>query len=203
MGLGGDPATAHGGTERARHRSRSTTAGTADDAPSSRRRRRPIDLEGYTNVHLQYYRWLGVEDGAYDQATITANGTPVWRTSRARAADDPRSTCTSTKSGGSTMSISRRGRTTGQAAHARVSLASTRGARLRRLEPRRRLHRRVARLRPATCGNGAVDPGETCDDGNTTDGDGCSATCQTEVAPIHVDAAAAIRGRLEARARSR
>lgn len=30
----------------------------------------------------------------------------------------------------------------------------------------------------ATCGNGTVDPGETCDDGNDDDGDCCSATCQ-------------------------
>ena len=30
------------------------------------------------------------------------------------------------------------------------------------------------------CGNGAVGSGETCDDGNTTDGDGCSAACQLE-----------------------
>ncbi len=30
------------------------------------------------------------------------------------------------------------------------------------------------------CGNTVVETGETCDDGNTTAGDGCSATCQTE-----------------------
>jgi cysteine-rich repeat protein len=34
------------------------------------------------------------------------------------------------------------------------------------------------------CGDGHVDQGETCDDGNTVGGDGCSATCQTE-APMH------------------
>ncbi len=33
------------------------------------------------------------------------------------------------------------------------------------------------------CGNSAVEPPETCDDGNTTPGDGCSATCQTELVP--------------------
>jgi cysteine-rich repeat protein len=32
----------------------------------------------------------------------------------------------------------------------------------------------------ATCGNGAVDQGEQCDDGNTAAGDGCSASCQME-----------------------
>jgi fibro-slime domain-containing protein len=30
------------------------------------------------------------------------------------------------------------------------------------------------------CGNGKVEAGETCDDGNTVSGDGCSSTCQIE-----------------------
>ena len=33
------------------------------------------------------------------------------------------------------------------------------------------------------CGNGIVEEGEQCDDGNTVNGDGCSSTCQTEVPP--------------------
>ena len=33
---------------------------------------------------------------------------------------------------------------------------------------------------PPVCGDGVVDPGETCDDGNTLSCDGCSSTCQTE-----------------------
>lgn len=33
---------------------------------------------------------------------------------------------------------------------------------------------------PAQCGNSVVEPGEQCDDGNTTNGDGCSSTCQRE-----------------------
>ncbi|MFQ5666965.1 MAG: PQQ-dependent sugar dehydrogenase [Candidatus Binatia bacterium] len=32
----------------------------------------------------------------------------------------------------------------------------------------------------ATCGNGSLEPGEQCDDGNVTNADGCSATCQLE-----------------------
>ena len=32
----------------------------------------------------------------------------------------------------------------------------------------------------ATCGDGVLEPGEQCDDGNTMDGDGCSATCLIE-----------------------
>ncbi|MDO8630242.1 MAG: DUF4215 domain-containing protein, partial [Phycisphaerales bacterium] len=34
-----------------------------------------------------------------------------------------------------------------------------------------------------SCGNGTVETGEQCDDGNTVSGDGCSATCQTEEPP--------------------
>lgn len=33
------------------------------------------------------------------------------------------------------------------------------------------------------CGNGTTETGEACDDGNLTDGDGCSAICQIEVLP--------------------
>jgi cysteine-rich repeat protein len=28
-----------------------------------------------------------------------------------------------------------------------------------------------------TCGDGMIDPGEICDDGNTNNGDGCNPTC--------------------------
>jgi cysteine-rich repeat protein len=31
------------------------------------------------------------------------------------------------------------------------------------------------------CGNGVLQTGEQCDDGNTVDGDGCSSTCQLEI----------------------
>ncbi len=34
----------------------------------------------------------------------------------------------------------------------------------------------------AVCGNGVVESGEECDDGNTMDGDGCDATCHVEAA---------------------
>jgi cysteine-rich repeat protein len=38
------------------------------------------------------------------------------------------------------------------------------------------------------CGNGIIEAGETCDDGNTTAGDGCSPTCGCELTqPVTVD----------------
>ena len=33
---------------------------------------------------------------------------------------------------------------------------------------------------PASCGNGVVDSGEECDDGNAAGGDGCTAACKSE-----------------------
>jgi cysteine-rich repeat protein len=40
----------------------------------------------------------------------------------------------------------------------------------------------IATYRAARCGNGAIEPGEQCDDGNTTNGDCCSAACLFEAA---------------------
>ncbi len=37
------------------------------------------------------------------------------------------------------------------------------------------------RIAPIVCGDGVIAAGEGCDDDNTTDGDGCSHTCQTEL----------------------
>jgi len=42
---------------------------------------------------------------------------------------------------------------------------------------------------PATCGDGALDPDEECDDGATLDGDECSALCQLEFRRIFVTSA--------------
>ena len=37
-----------------------------------------IDVGRYSDVRLQYRRWLGVEDSHFDQAQILANGTRAW-----------------------------------------------------------------------------------------------------------------------------
>jgi hypothetical protein len=38
-----------------------------------------VDVTGYDDVRLQYRRWLEVEDGHFDHATIYANGQPAWQ----------------------------------------------------------------------------------------------------------------------------
>ncbi len=42
-------------------------------------------------------------------------------------------------------------------------------------------------LAPSTCGNGVLELPEECDDANTSDGDGCSATCALEPMPNGID----------------
>lgn len=37
---------------------------------------------------------------------------------------------------------------------------------------------------PPVCGNGKLETGEECDDGNNVNGDGCNASCQTEVSTV-------------------
>jgi cysteine-rich repeat protein len=40
----------------------------------------------------------------------------------------------------------------------------------------------------AYCGNGAIDPGEECDDGNTAAGDGCASLCERELRVVSLGA---------------
>lgn len=45
------------------------------------------------------------------------------------------------------------------------------------------------------CGDGIVDPSEGCDDGNTVSGDGCSATCESEIDVSGLDTSWSYEGR--------
>ncbi len=38
----------------------------------------PIEVTDHLGVRLQFERWLTVEDGMYDQASVEINGTPIW-----------------------------------------------------------------------------------------------------------------------------
>jgi cysteine-rich repeat protein len=135
----------------------------------------PIALAGNTNVHLQYYRWLGVEDGYYDQATITANGAPVW--ANYASATPPLLS--------ELNLIDREWRfqdidLSKQAASGQLTLAfgliSDAGVEASGWN----LDRVCLVAAGPSCGNGVVEPGELCDDGNLASGDGCSAMCQDE-----------------------
>jgi cysteine-rich repeat protein len=42
----------------------------------------------------------------------------------------------------------------------------------------------LSRVTQPVCGNGVLEEGEACDDGNNVDGDGCSADCMIEKKPV-------------------
>jgi cysteine-rich repeat protein len=139
-----------------------------------------IDLQGKTGVRLQMQRWLGVEDGFYDDARIVINGTEVWK--------NLASTTEPQQNG--VNHIDREWRfadfelaqfeASGKV-KLRFELQSDEGLQFGgwTLDD-------ICVVVPAqgpgdpNCGNGAVDPNEACDDGNVTDGDGCSAVCEHE-----------------------
>ncbi|HUQ05372.1 MAG TPA: M36 family metallopeptidase [Kofleriaceae bacterium] len=135
-----------------------------------------IDVTGRFGVRLQYRRWLNVEDGFYDDATILADDQQVW----ANFAGQDESASTHHKD--------REWRLHDvdletQAADGSVQVKFT-------LESDGGLEMGgwtiddfciMARGAPGgTCGDGTMGGDETCDDGNLVDGDGCSATCVDE-----------------------
>jgi MYXO-CTERM domain-containing protein len=177
LGVGGDPKTAFEGTnvfgidlgsDDGLYRARATMAAESPE----------IDLAGNTNVRLQYYRWLNVEDGVYDQATIYANDTPVWTNFASQGmptSDEINHTDKEWRFHDVDLSQ--------QASTGKIKLkfeiVSDPGLELGGWTMDDVCI--VATAKSAgTCGNGTVEPGETCDDGNTLDGDSCPATCQDD-----------------------
>jgi MYXO-CTERM domain-containing protein len=75
-GLAGDPAAAFSGVNVLGTRLSGTgtyRAGRTGYADSP-----VVDRKGEEHVRLQLRRWLTVQDGFFDQATIYVNGTPIW-----------------------------------------------------------------------------------------------------------------------------
>ncbi len=177
-GLGGDPKMAAGGAsvfgiDLSSDGAYAASGTSFAESPE-------IDLQGKTGVRLQYQRWLGVEDGFYDHARVLVNGSELWSNFASTTA--PQQT--------GINHLDREWRfadfdLVAQEASGklklRFELTSDEGLQFGgwTLDD-------VCIVVPAqgtgepSCGNGAVDANEACDDGNVTDGDGCSATCESE-----------------------
>jgi MYXO-CTERM domain-containing protein len=136
-----------------------------------------IDVTQYDSVRLQYKRWLGVEDGFFDDASITVDGTALWTNRDSMMGDNS-----------STHHKDKEWRfhdvdVTAQAADGKVQVTfgikSDRGLELGgwNLDDVCLVGWSASF---ASCGDGSIGAGEECDDGNTADGDGCSASCQDE-----------------------
>jgi cysteine-rich repeat protein len=133
-----------------------------------------IAVPAFESVRLQYRRWLTVEDGAFDQATIEANGTEVWSN---------RSTPI-----GSLDHVDREWRfhdidITPWISDGTLQLAwnldTDFGKELGGWTIDDVCVVGVTKI--PYCGDGEVDIDEQCDDGNRDDEDGCTATCIDEV----------------------
>jgi MYXO-CTERM domain-containing protein len=177
MGIGGDPKAAHGGSN-VLGMALGSNNGLYDPRSDSYAESPEIDLAGNTNVRLQYYRWLNVEDGAYDQATISANGSAVW-TNYASPGMPTTGEVNHTDKEWRFHDVDLSQQAASGKIQLKFELKSDPGLELGGWTLDDVCLVAVA-AKAGTCGNGTVDPGETCDDGNTTDGDGCSSTCQTE-----------------------
>ncbi len=165
-----------------------------------------IEIGDYSDVRLQYRRWLNVEDGFFDQATIYSNNQPVW--TNFNSDDDSQSTIHHTDREWRFHDVSLIGTPVAQQIQIMFELKSDQGLELggwniddfcivanqnsvcgdsqlygpeecdegganSDTEPDAC---RTSCLAPS-CGDGVVDSGETCDDGNTEDGDRCSNSC--------------------------
>lgn len=181
-GLAGDPAKAFAGEKM--YGLNLTDGGAYAEGERTVAETPQIDVSGHANVRVQYYRWLGVEDGFYDKAAVMVNGAKVW--GNYASASDPQNA--------GVHHVDKEWRfvdhdISEQAKAGKVSVRfelaaddglSMGGWTLDDLC--------IVAAGPATCGNGAVDAGEACDDGNATPGDGCSARCALEDGAAAADA---------------
>lgn len=170
-GAGGDPSAAHTGTNVV-----GTTVGGDGLYPGSTStwiETPALDVSAYAQVHLQYWRWLTVEDSAYDKAGISVNGQLAWHNLAT-----PQKTFNHIDREWRFQDVDLTpyiGDGTAQVRWTLDSDASNQfgGWNLDDVCL-------VALIKYPACGDGVLDPGEQCDDGNTTSGDGCSSTCIDE-----------------------
>ncbi|HVV81603.1 MAG TPA: myxococcus cysteine-rich repeat containing protein [Kofleriaceae bacterium] len=135
-----------------------------------------IDVSHATGVRLQYRRWLGVEDGFYDDAEIYADGDKVWANldSGDQNGPDPhrdrewrfQDLDLSAQAADGSVQI-------------KFALTSDQGLEYGGWNIDDFCIMARTNILPG-CGNGTLDPGEQCDDGNNVAGDGCTESCTTE-----------------------
>ncbi|MCA9714623.1 MAG: DUF4215 domain-containing protein [Myxococcales bacterium] len=136
-----------------------------------------VDVAGFAEVRLQYRRWLSVEDGIFDVASVRAFDAKLWSNF---ASDD--------FSLGATHHLDGEWRfqdleLTDHVQNGRVQvsfeLSSDGGLEFGGWTIDEVC---VVGVNNGVCGDGILDPllDEECDDGNLADGDGCDRFCQRE-----------------------
>jgi uncharacterized protein (TIGR03382 family) len=170
-----------------------------------------IDVSGHDNVRLHYRRWLTVEDGYYDQATIRVNGTQLWQ--NANSAQGESSDIHHTDMEWRFHDVDMTQEAQQGTIQVRFEMASDGGLELGgwTIDDFCVVAYGAAvcgdgvltgteicddgagnsdtapdacrtSCQPASCGDGVVDQGEQCDDGNAINDDGCDTSCTGEPA---------------------
>jgi cysteine-rich repeat protein len=133
-----------------------------------------LDVSAFQTVRLQYRRWLTVEDSLFDKATIEVNNTEAWRNASAQS--------------GTLDHVDREWRfhdvdltpyVADGSVSVRWSLSSDFGKELGGWTLDDVCI--VGLIKIPRCGDGEVDYGEQCDDGNHDSDDGCASDCIDEV----------------------
>jgi MYXO-CTERM domain-containing protein len=173
-GLGGDPEAAFSG---------SVVFGTDLTSNGEYRRdtsqwaRTPvIDVTGREGVRLHYRRWLNVEDGFFDQASIVVDGTTRWTNLNSMQGNS--STVAHRDSEWRFQDVDLAEDAADGSVQVEFRLDSDPGLQFGGWTLDDVCI--VARLPGGVCGDGTAAGTEQCDDGNTADGDGCSALCTIE-----------------------
>jgi cysteine-rich repeat protein len=132
-----------------------------------------IDVTGYSDVRLQYRRWLNVEDAQYDQATIVVDGQTVWGNGATNDGE------THHRDGEWRFHDVELGNLADDGkVQISFGLTADQGLEFGGWTVDQLCV--VAAGAGQACGNGAMNGVEECDDGNLADGDGCSSVCDAE-----------------------
>ncbi|MDC0670774.1 hypothetical protein [Nannocystis radixulma] len=134
---------------------------------------------GFATIRLQYQRWLNVEDAYFDKAEIMVNGELGWRNFNSMMGDNNSKTH-HRDSEWSFHDIDITPVAFGGTVQLGFRLSSDGGLELGGWNIDDVCIVGVEEPPPAICGDGVIGAGEGCDDGNSEDGDGCSAECSVE-----------------------
>jgi MYXO-CTERM domain-containing protein len=131
-----------------------------------------IDVTGHTDVRLHYRRWLTVEDGFYDHATIVVDGQPLWAN-----LTTPQTNVHHVDQEWRFHDLPLDGFIDDGQVQLQFALDSDAGLEFGGWTIDALC---VIEVVESLCGDGLVGGPEECDDGNLEDGDGCDAACLVE-----------------------
>lgn len=142
-----------------------------------------IDTAGFSNVRVQYRRWLNVEDGFFDRAEVLANDKVAWSNYASQFEDDADTHHTDKEWRFHDLDVSEYIGDDGKL-QVTFKLSSDQGMHLGGWNVDDFCVVAYEGEVPSapSCGNGKVELGEDCDDGNFVAGDGCDSFCAKEAA---------------------